>query len=1044
MTNDFTHLHTHSVVSLLDGMSPLWDEKTKTKGTLAEKAAQMGQTALALTDHGNMYGMVKHHLACEHVGIKPIYGVEAYLMVGENLEAQKATKKRGFQHITLLAETDKGLQNLFALTTKANTEGFWYKPLTSLADLSEYSEGVIALSGCIQGPVAQALKAGDGAKARAAATWFKEVYGDRYYMELHEHGMPDQPAINADLIGVATYLGIRPVVANDSHYLNKSDAPLHDILLATQTGQRINDPNRGLSMVEWPEFYLKSREEMLAVMPVPAYLDRTLEIAERCTAKLVLKGREFPRPARMLTDNETEWLRDLAYKGAEEKYGLYWDRDDKWKTRIDYELKVINDLGYVRYFLIVADLMRFARESGIPSSARGSAAGSLVAYCLGITPVDPIAFNLVFERFLSPGRSPDIDLDFADSRRSEIMEYAARAYGEDRVAQIVTFGTIGGRSAIRDVARATGFPLDRTDTIAKLVPTMAELKRLDAIHGIDYKAHHELAAAIQVVPELQGLTGSAARVFKTALAMEGIKRQSGTHAGGMIIGSRPLVLDMALQRIKEEAKLLCTQIDMQDCEAMDFVKFDILGLANLSVVEECLRLIEENRGIKVDMREVGYDDPKTYELLSAGETHGTFQLESAGMRKHLKNLKPDRIGDIQAMVALYRPGPMDKIESFIARKNGTEAITYYDPILEPILEGTYGHLVYQEAIMFISQRIMGFNGVEADKFLYAVRKKVKERLAEYEPIWYQKASENGVARDVAEKLWKDIQPFANYGFNQAHAACYGVLAYQTAYLKANFTPEYMAALLSSESRSASNAATKLALAISDARRMGVAILTPDVNLSQAGFTVEDGVSVRFGLLAVKQLGQTVLNAILTEREKNGKFTDINEFRSRVRKADIRVVTNLVKAGAFDYCGTRALLLSELGKEAGKGRAGRLNDEREVLGYCLSEHAIAPFASKLDDEVTIHCAEIDRDMDGEPVTYAGVIMDFKEIATKKGDKMAMIDIEDETGQAAVTMFPAVWARYGKDFKKGRVMIGRGKVNVWMNEAKLTANSMSWVS
>lgn len=955
-----------------------------------------------------MYALVQHFLSCREAGIKPIYGVEAYISPFATISDQRAAKHQGNYHLTLLAQNRAGLQNLFKLTTLGNTEGFYYKPLITKSQLEEHSEGVVCLSGCMGGELAQAiLNDGD---AFAVASEYVEIFGDRYYLEIHDHGMPEDKVWREAVQGISSVLRIPVVTANDSHYLIKEDARLHDIMLAMQTGQKVNDPKRKLKMVDFPEYYFKSEEEMLALFP-EEWVSESGRIADRCNVELEVGVNNFPVPANMYQPNDEDYsLFVLAEQGAWEKYGD--PLPDEIRDRLTYEIETIYKTGYTRYFLIVADIMRWCKERQIPSSARGSAAGSLVAYVLGITTVDPIEFNLVFERFLNPGRQPDIDLDFARNRRKEVMEYVSRTYGYSNVAQIITFGTLGGRMAVRDVSRALGLDRNEADRIAKLV--------INNPHD-----HHQLQTSLDRVPELNNLTGLSKEVYETAMKLEGMTRNAGTHAAGLVISATPLVEQMALQRDrKEEAPLLITQLDMKDLEALGPVKFDFLGLSNLEIVAKTTEFLRA-RGI--ELGPIPFDDAETYKMLTKGQTQGVFQLESAGMRRYLKQLKPSRIEDLQAMVALYRPGPMEHIPNYIARKHGEEKVEYYDPSLEPIIKHTYGLLIYQESIMFIAQKILGFSMYEADQFLYAVRKKKSERLAEYKPKFFEAGEQKGISREVLQKLWNDIQPFALYGFNEAHAAEYGVLAYKTAYLKCHYTADYMAALLSSEEDIG-----KIAAAVRDARAMGVEVLGPDINESEEGFTVQDG-KIRWGLGSIKYVGPAGVNSLLAGRSEHG-YRSVADVR---RHVNVRAIEYLIKAGAFDSFGYRKDLLAGIGKPAYTKLSEKLNQELEALGIIISDHPLAPYAKFLSEEVTCYASQVPKSY-GE-ATVAGYVVSLHPTVTKRGQPMAILEIEDETGVMKVTLFPHQYSKV--PWIKALIpVLVRGNIREWQKERSIVADEI----
>ena len=994
----FVHLHAHSDLgSLLDGIA--------SPEALARRAAELRQPALALTDHGSLGSAIKHYQACAKYGIKPILGYEAYAVRSGSIQFAKNNQDRTNHHLTILAADNTGWQNLLRLATIASTEGFYQKPRLDRRLLMAHHEGLIVLSGCMGSEVSRRILAGDFDGAVQAADWFRAVFEDRFYLEIHEHGMADEVPLTAGLLALSRKLGIPLVAANDVHYLLKADEPYHDIAMKTQTGGKLGG-------FETKEFYLKSFGEMCATGLPEDALRRTLEVAERCNVVLSLGQQEFPRPAGVPDGaDEHEWLTKLAQDGADRVYGLYWDRDEAFVARLRDELGVIRDTGFIRYFLIVADMVNWARQQGILSSARGSAAGSLVAYCVGITPVDPIRFNLVFERFLNPGRAPDVDLDFADDRRHEVIDYLVHTYGPGHVAQIITYGIMAGRSSIRDVARALDYPYDVGDRLAKLVP-----------NGV------KLAKAVEDVPELVQERGHP--VIAIALHLEGTARNAGTHAAGVVIGARPLVEVVPLTRARDGSGVPLTQWEMHDLETVGLAKFDILGLANLSILAHTVHLIRQHRGVDVLPNLVPGDDRKTFMTLGAAETTGVFQLESPGMRRYLRQLQPDSVEDLMAMVALYRPGPLHIIPEFIARKRGEQPVEYPHPALEPILKRTYGLMVYQEAIMEIAKTICGMDLAEADKFLYAVRKKVAARLAEYEPRFRAGAAQHGMPADVIDKLWADIQPFSQYGFNRAHAACYGWLAYQTAYLKAHHAPEYMAALLTSEAGDPA----KVARAIAEARLLDVLVLGPSINRSDISFTVEDAIAVRFGLGGIKHVGQVALKAILDERRTNGPYRSFDDFRARLQKRRVnsRAAGSLVGAGAFDEWGLR----QEMGLKE------RLDTEQALMGVAVSDSPLAPYAEVLATRCDTLSDALESHSKDDRVLVGGLIVVVRPLVTKKtGERMASVTLEDRAGAMTVTVFPRLYQYAAPALQEGVVVLVGGRVDFWQGDPQVIAETVA---
>ena len=1030
----FVHVHTHAGTSLLDGIP--------SSKSLAFKAARLGQPALALTDHGFLFGAVRHYQACQEAGIKPVLGLETYMTRAGTMAEAKAAQDKGNYHLTLLAATNEGWRNLVALASLGAVEGFYYKPRIDREVLEAHRAGLIVLSGCMSSEVSKQILNGDPElhQATAVARWYRDVFGDAYYIEAHEHGLADEPRLMAGLREVAKRTGVPLVPANDIHYLDREDARLHDTLMKVQTGGKYGGFGTH-------EFYLKSGDEMVSLGFSVEECLRTVDISERCNVTLELGGKqEFPVPAGVPEGaDEAAWLRNLAFEGLDRRYPISWgaERPDQrlLLDRLEYELDVIERTGYTRYVLIVADMVSWARQQGIPSTARGSAAGSLVLYAIGVTPVDPLRYGLLFSRFLNEGRTPDVDLDVADSRRAEVFNYVAQTYGHDRVAQIVTFSRMGGRAAIRDVGRAMGVPLLVADTVAKLIPEEASGEATDRI-----------SRALETVPELRDLEtafpgkpfwqAQAEEVLEVAAALEGTPRSEGQHAAGLALAAQPLLeMGVPLTRKKNDdgVDLPLTQYEMRDLEAAGITKFDILGLANLTILADTKALIRQHRGIDLDVDGIPDGDPLAYDLLGAGETIGVFQLGSGAMRRYLRDLRPSRVEDLMAMVALYRPGPMKFIKTYIGRKHGEQEPETYHPLVEPVLRETFGLIIYQEAIMGLA-RVAGFDAAETDKFLKGVRKKLRSVLEKYEGRFTEGLVAAGVPADTAARIWQDIQPAADYSFNKSHAAAYGWLAYQTAYLKAHYAPEYMAALLTSEARSnAKDREARLAMAVTDARRLGVPVLGPDINRSGASFAVEAGVAVRFGLAGIKGVGNVALRVLLEARASGGFFS-LDDLRSRCPKAkvNVRVLEALTKAGALDSLGPRSRLLKQLGKldeAAAPTKVDRLAWERETLGLTVSDSPLAPWTDRLDGQVTHWAVELPREAEKEWVTVGGVVNEVRTLVTRRGDRMAKVTLEDHTGDMTVTFWPERYRQYEDELETGRVLVVNGTVNHWEEQSQV---------
>ncbi|MDP9468999.1 MAG: DNA polymerase III subunit alpha, partial [Chloroflexota bacterium] len=867
---DFVHLHVHSEFSLLDGLSRI--------GPLTQRAADAGMKSLAITDHGAMYGAIEFYQACGRAGIKPIIGVETYVAPRSHTDKEAKVDANPY-HMILLAKDLTGYRNLMTLVTKAHLDGYYYKPRIDKELLAAHSEGLIGTSACLGGEVLKRLADGDEKAARQAADEYRSILGkDNFFIEVQDHGVPEQSRLHPQLVELARGMGIPMLATNDTHYTVPEQHEAHDLLLCIGTGSNLDTPGR--LRFESNEFFLKSPEQMRRLFnaELPDAMDNTLLVAEMVDLKLEfdqLRLPHFPVPD---GETATTWMRKECERGLLARYGS--DPGDTVRQRLEYELGVIERMGYAGYFLIVADFTRFAREQGIMTTCRGSAPGSIVTYSLGITPVDPIAYRLPFERFLNPDRvtMPDIDIDFADSRRDEVIQYVTHKYGDDRVAQIITFGTLGAKAAIRDVGRTMGLTYAEADRVAKSVPNELNIS---------------LERAVDTSPQLRELIAGDERVEKligVAKQLEGVARHASTHAAGIVISREPLTEIMPLQRATD-GRTTMTQFEMHACEALGLLKFDFLGLINLTILADAIDLIRVHRGVQLDVDTLPLDDRRTFELLSTGETTGIFQLEGSGMRRYVKELKPTEVKDLAAMVALFRPGPMANIPAYIRRKHGQEAVTYLHPSLEPALHDTYGIFVYQEDIMTAAIAMADYTGPEADNLCYAIRKKKESVLREHEAKFKAGAKKKGIPPSVVDQVFAAFEPFARYGFNKAHATCYGLIAYQTAYLKANYPVEFMTAVFNGfRERS-----EKVAAVVAECRRLGIAVRPPDVQASQALFTVEadeSGASaIRFGLAAVKNVGEGAIESIVAAREGRGDVSDaVGPFASLddlCRRVDLR-------------------------------------------------------------------------------------------------------------------------------------------------------------
>ncbi len=1045
--SEFVHLHVHSEYSLLDGASHL--------PKLVARAKELRFPALALTDHGNLFGAIDFYLACEKAGVKPLIGAELYVAPGSRFErANVDGSYEGANHATVLARNLQGYKNLIKLVSKAFLEGFYYKPRVDKELLAQHSDGLLVLSGCLNSEVSRLLAQGEEDKARQVAGWFQEVFGkDYYFMEVQSHGLPEQARVTEATLRIARALGASVAGTNDAHYLEAAHARAHEALLCIQTGTTTRDPNRWRFSTD--QFYLKSAEEMhRAFADLPEACRNTLAVAERCNVELTF-GR-FHLPHYRVPEGHTleTYLKHLAREGLRHRYGP--TPPDLVADRLEQELAVIEKMGFAGYFLVVWDFIRYAKERGIAvGPGRGSSAGSLVAYALGITNIDPIRYGLLFERFLNPERvsMPDMDIDFADDRRDEVIEYVAQKYGRENVAQIITFGTLGAKAALRDVGRVLGMPYSEVDRIAKLVPAFPLSIALD-----DALAQSPpLAEAIRSRQEL-------AELWETAKSLEGLTRHASKHAAGVVISDEPLIEHVPLYKDPKRNEVV-TGYAMGPIEKIGLLKMDFLGLRTLTVLANTARLVGESTGATPDLDAIPFDDPKTYQLLSEGKTFGVFQLESAGMREALKNLKPERLEDVIAMVSLYRPGPMDLIPEFINRRHGRAKITYEHPLMEKYLKDTYGIMVYQESVMQIASEIAGFSMGEADILRRAMGKKDRELMAKQRAKFVEGAKAHGIGGKKAEKIFDLMEKFAGYGFNKSHGTAYAVVAYQTAYFKANHPVEFMAALLTSEMGDTD----KIVKYMEECRAMGLRVLPPDVNLSGIQFSVV-GQTIRFGLAAIKNVGEAAIQSILTTREEKGRFVSLADLCARVdlRLVNRRVIESLIKAGAFDSLGIpRAQLLATLDRamEAGQRRqrdrqegqgsffelmgaddAGaaapaaveeeaipewpsdqRLAYEKEVLGFYLSGHPLARFREVAERLGAAPIADLAQKAVGARLILFGQVTALKEIPTKSGDRMAFATLEDMGGSVELTVFPGPFKAAAGLLRSREPILVRGRVD-----------------
>jgi len=881
---------------------------------LVKRATELNFPALAITDHGGMFGAVSFHNICKKSGLKPIIGVEAYMAKNSRLDKQTKMGSDQF-HILLLAQNEVGYKNLMQLISIANLEGFSYKPRIDEESLFKYSEGIICTSGCMSSMFNSLLLEGKEAEAIQKFQLFKEKFPGRFYVELQAHPtIKELKELTKKQVEIARKLDLPLVATNDVHYINPDDATAQDALLCVQTRKLISDEKR-MSMMASPDFYLRSAEEMIELFhDYPEAIENTVKIAEQCTVKIETGKLHFPIFALPAGETDASYFRKLSSEGMYKKWP---EPTQEVRDRLEYEMDIIIQKGYPTYFLITQDFVNWARDTGIGvGPGRGSAAGSLVAFVLGITTMNPLLHGLPFERFLNPQRPtpPDIDMDFADDRRDEVLQYVAKKYGEDRVAQVITFGRMEARVAVRDIGRVLGMPYEEPDKIAKLIPNVPGHKT-------------SLKQAIELVPELGEYYKQPKfkELLDLAQKVEGVIRHTSVHAAAVVIADQPLYEYTPIQKDNTSGKIV-TQYDMYvlDCnvsdDAIGLLKFDFLGLRNLSIIQTAVNLIKEYKHVELDISNLPLDDKKTYELLSSGETTGVFQLESGGMRRVARNLQPNQFSDITAMVALYRPGPMDLIPTFIEGKHNPEGVVYPHETLKTVLQETYGVMVYQEQILQIAHIMAGYTLSEADILRRAIGKKKKSLLDENKKRFIEQSIEKGYTRQVAEKVWGFIEAFANYGFNKAHAASYAMIAYQTAYLKANFTAEYMTALMSVESGSHSaNRDEKVAVAIESSKKMGLKILPPNINLSHIDFTLEKdesskgGLAIRFGFNAIKNVGSAALENIVTSRDIAEQFQSFSHFLLATdgRRVNKKVLESLIKVGAFDQFATRSSMLEQL-------------------------------------------------------------------------------------------------------------------------------------
>ncbi len=1070
MSADFAHLHVHTEYSLLDGFS-----RTK---KLVQQAKALGMQHLAITDHGAMYGAIEFYKVCKAGGINPIIGIEAYLT--EDMHDHSKRYSDDYHHLLLLAKNNTGYNNLMKLTTIANTEGYHLRPRMDKKVLQQYAEGLIVTSSCLSGEIPKKLLKEQQDEAYKMARWYQDVFGpENFYLEIQEHhgifedGNPSpQGQLNQLLYQMHKDLQIEMVVTNDLHYVDAHDAASHDVLLCVQTGKQLNSPKR--MKFDSHEYYLKSPEEMARLFPdLPEALKNSVRIAEQCSVDPLAYKAQLPNysiPPEYAS--QRDFLRAQCIEGVKERFGEMTEQIEK---QLDYEIDLIAQKGFVPYFLIEWDFVNYARSNGIRCSARGSAAGSLMAYTLGITNVDPLRYQLAFERFFNPERAdmPDIDMDFPDNRREEVINYVSRKYGYDCVAQMVTFNTMAAKASIKDVSRVMG-KQDVGDRIGRLIPIGPKVTlqgSLDSVKELN-SLYHESKEAQEIIDQ--------------ALKLEGSLRSTGIHAAGVLIANEPLdrFVPLQLRDPKDPGQGRVTQYEQVHLEELGLIKFDFLGLSNLTILDNAVKFIRASRNEDVILEKIPLDEvegndeqnarrQKAFELLASGETTGIFQLEGAKMREYIKQLKPTCVEDVMAMIALYRPGPMDSIPDFIDAKHQRKKVTYLDPRLEDWLNESYGVIVYQDQVLFIAVNLAGFSWGKANKFRKVLSKKIIREVEGYRGDFVQGCIKNGVKREAAEELFTLIEPFGGYGFNKAHAASYAVVAFYTAYLKGNYTEEFMAATMTTEAADAK----KIANAIAECKRMGVDVHGPDVNKSDKGFTVENG-GVRFGLLAIKGIGEGPIGEIVRAREEGGPFKSLADFCTRVDPKYVGkgAIETLIKVGALDSLGPRHQLLASVDTAMKWGRNQRISQEqglmslfgeieeaesafefalksdvdeisrkqllaweKELIGIYISKHPLTYLSDLFKERVTHTSAEITEELDKQRVVVCGNIKEARRITTKKGDTMCVVQLEDIFGSINVTVFPKLYEETAELWVEDTVVIVRGEVQVRRDEAGILCNS-----
>jgi len=1056
----FAHLHVHTVYSLLDGFSNVKQ--------LVKRAKEMGMPAVAITDHGTMFGSIDFFNAANAEGIKPIIGLESYMAARGMTEKDAKLDKRS-SHLLLLAENQTGYKNLLKIASAAQIDGFYYVPRIDHDFLAAHSEGLIATSGCLSAEIPRALKENDLGKAAQMLDWYYEVFGpDRFFLELQDHPLAELKLVNKHLLDLGKRYNAQFVATNDVHYIEQEDAKYQDILLAIQTGALLKDPSR-MKMND-DSYYLRSPQEMRALFSeIPGAIENSLVIADRCTVNLKNDGYHLPKFEVPEGFTAETYLRTLCEEGLIRKYGSRAN-DPTVRKRLDYELSVIHNMGFDAYFLIVWDLCKFAQQQGIWYNARGSAAGSMVAYTLDITLVEPLDHGLIFERFLNPSRisMPDIDLDFQDDMRACMIKYCAEKYGHDKVAAIITFGTLGAKAAIRDVGRVMDIPLREVDQVSKMIPTI----------GSKPASVSEALETINELRELYDSTPYLKELIDTAQHMEGVVRNVGTHAAGIVISDQAIDAYVPLHRPTSNSEdtpvKTVTQYEMAHLDALGMLKVDFLGLATLTIMARACDLINQRHGVDLNLENIPIDDPETFEFLGTGHTAGVFQLEGTGMTRYLVQMQPKNLAHIIAMVALYRPGPLQFIPDYIKRMHGEEPVQYRHSALEPIFNETFGIAIYQEQIMFAAMEIAGYKASEADALRSAISKKKVKEIPFHREKFVKGAVSRGIMdEEIAEQIFKDWEEFANYGFNKSHAADYGVIAVKTAFLKKHYPIEYMTALLSATK----NETEKVAQYVQDCRDLGLEVLPPDVNSSEWDFSIEDladGTSViRFGLGAVKNVGQGPVQLIMESRAK-GEIRTINDFVQMVdlRAVGRRALESLARVGALDRFGKRRAILDALDRliavSSSHFRAAEcgqlsifglvenvaeeivlpdiqehnprelLEWEKELIGLYVSSHPLTPYRELLRNKSTHTSAQLGGVKNKGPVTVAGMVSRFRKHLTKTGNDMGFVTMDDLSGSMEIVVFPSVWKSSKDLIQTGNILIVEGKVDSANGDPKILAD------